>query len=122
MFAWSVKLDVLQPGVEGMLVIGSIFLRITAVHDTTFTPPPPPVKDFEAVILHARKSHKVRESASQAVFVRMQLTVHATRRAPQGASRLLGARDVYLVGEKPTCSVAALWGCEGLYHVRLCMK
>ena len=48
-------------------------------------------RKFEAVV-HAREStHKVRKSASQVVFSRMQLTLHATRETPHGASPLVQA-------------------------------
>ena len=41
----------------------------------------------------------------------------ASRRTPHNTSRrfALGASDVSLVGENPTCSVLALQGCEGLW-------
>ena len=69
-------------------------------------PPPNPVRSL--------KLSSICQSASQTVLSRMQLTLHATRRAPHGASRL-GASNVCLVGENPTCSVPALSGCEGLW-------
>ena len=47
------------------------------------------------------------KSAPQAVLSRMQLTFHATRRKPHGRFAL-GASNVLLVGENPTCSVPAL--------------
>ena len=47
------------------------------------------------------------KSASKAVPSRMQLTLHATRQTPRGASRLVQA-NACLVGENPTCSVPAL--------------
>ena len=68
--------------------------------------------------IHAQQStHKVPKSASQAVLSRMQLTFHATRRTPPNTSRrfVLGASNVCLVGENPTCSVPASLGCEGLW-------
>ena len=46
--------------------------------------------------------------ASRAVLGRMQLTLHATRGTPHGASRLVQATNVCLAGENPTCSVPAL--------------
>ena len=59
----------------------------------------------------------MRKSASKAVLINsgMQLTLYVTRRTPHGASRLVQAIDVCLVGENPTCSVPALQGCEGLW-------
>ena len=52
-------------------------------------------------------------SASNAVLSRMQLTLHAIRPAPLGASNLVQAMFA-LVGENPTCSVPALQRCERL--------
>ena len=45
------------------------------------------------------------KSAAQAILSRMQLTLHATRRIPHVFA--LGASDVCLVDENPTCSVPA---------------
>ena len=47
------------------------------------------VKSFDAVIHMQESAHKVPQSASQAALSRMQLTLHATRRTPRGASRLM---------------------------------
>ena len=54
------------------------------------------------------------KSASKAVLSRMQLTHHATRPTPHGASRLVQATFASRVGENPACSVPAMQGCEGL--------
>ena len=51
----------------------------------------PPCND---VVIHEREStHKVPAYASQAVLCRMLLTLHTTRRTPQGASRLVPAKS-----------------------------
>ena len=45
-----------------------------------------------------RRCHPyARKSASQAVLSRMQLTLHATRRTPHGASRLVQAMSAWSV-------------------------
>ena len=44
-----------------------------------------------------KNTHKVRKSASQVVLSRMQVTVHATRQAPHGGSRLVRAMSAWLV-------------------------
>ena len=49
------------------------------------------IKSFEAVI------HMKIKSASQAALSRMQLTLHATRRTPHGASRLVLAISAWSV-------------------------
>ena len=57
------------------------------------------INSFDAAI-------HMQESPRQAVLSRMQLTLHATRRTPRGALRLvlpMSARS-----ENPTCSVPAL--------------
>ena len=50
----------------------------------------------------------VYKSASQAILSRMQLTVHATRRTPHGASRLVPAMSAWSVKTRRACSVLAL--------------
>ena len=41
---------------------------------------------------------------------------HPSCDSPNTSRRFeLGARDVCLVGENPTFSVPALWGCEGIW-------
>ena len=50
--------------------------------------------EFDAVIHMQEAAHKKSMSASQAVLLRMRVTLHATRQIPHGASRL-------------TCSVPA---------------
>ena len=42
-------------------------------------------------------THKVRKSTSHVVLSKMQLTLHATRRTPHGASRLVHAMSVLAV-------------------------
>ena len=66
----------------------------TAMHEYRVHPPPP------------------RNAALQVGLSRMQLTLRAT---PLDTSRrvALGASNVCLAGESPTCSVPAMWGCEG---------
>ena len=61
---------------------------------------------LEASIRTQESTHKVPKPALQVVLGGMQLTLHATRRTPDGAFAL-GARNV-LVGENPTYSVRAL--------------
>ena len=62
-----------------------------------------------------RRCHPyARKSASKAFLSRMQLTLHATRPTPHGASLCLVLALSCLVGQNPTCSVPALQGCEGL--------
>ena len=51
-------------------------------------------------------------SASQTVLSRMQLTLYATSISRRLS---LGESNVFLVGESPTCSVPALYGCEDLW-------
>ena len=63
-------------------------------------------------------THEAPKSASQAVLRRMQLTLHATRPRPHGASAV-GASDVSLVGEIPTCSVPGIVGMRGSMVIRL---
>ena len=67
------------------------------------------LNSFDAVIhiIFEKVRSRVPKSAPQAVLSRMLLTLHATRRTPQGASRFC-ATNVCLVGENPTCSVPAL--------------
>ena len=57
----------------------------------------------------------MRKSALQAVLERIQRTLHATRRTPHGASPLAQAVSRKVI-ENPTCSVPALWGCDGLQY------
>ena len=52
-------------------------------------------------------THKVPNSASQAIPSRIQLALHAAGRTPHGAFAL-GASNVFLVGGNPTRSVPAL--------------
>ena len=47
--------------------------------------------------INSLKLSSVCKSASQAVHSRMQLTLHATRRTPHGASRLVRAMSAWLV-------------------------
>ena len=54
------------------------------------------IRSFEAVIRMQESTHKVPKSASQAVRGRMQLKLHAKRRAPRALG--LGARNVRLDG------------------------
>ena len=55
------------------------------------------------------------KSASRAVLSRMQLTLHATRWTPHGASRFVQALNVCLVGEIPDMlRPGIVQGCEGL--------
>ena len=54
--------------------------------------------------------HMQERPALQVARSRMQLTLHATRWTPQGASRFVRVinSDICRVGENPTCSVPAL--------------
>ena len=54
--------------------------------------------------LPQRRTHKVRKSASQVVLIRMQLTLHATRRTPHGASRLAHAMSAWSVNSRRASS------------------
>ena len=65
------------------------------------------INSFDDVIHVEERPQKPPKSASQAVLSRMQLTFHATRRTPHGASRLVQS-NVCLVGEKSTCSIRTL--------------
>ena len=49
------------------------------------------INAFEAVIRHAKKHARGVDVRLKAVLRRMQLTLHATRRAPHGSSRLVSA-------------------------------
>ena len=51
--------------------------------------------------------------AAQAVVGKMQLTLHGTRRTPNGAFRLVQEMSAWLLGESPTRSVPVLQACEG---------
>ena len=53
-------------------------------------------------------THKVRESASQVFFSRMQLTPHATRRTPHGASHLVQTMSAWSVNPQSASS----WHCR----------
>ena len=49
-------------------------------------------------VIHTQESrHKVPKSVVRAVLGRMQFTLHATRRTPQGASRMVQAMSAWLV-------------------------
>ena len=50
-----------------------------------------------AVIDKQESRHKVPKSVLRAVLERMQFTLHATRRTPHGASRLVQAMSAWLV-------------------------
>ena len=52
-------------------------------------PPPPPSELIRRVIHMQEITHEVPKPASHTVISRMQLTLHATRRTPVGASRLV---------------------------------
>ena len=65
-----------------------------------------------------RRGHPyARKSASHAVLSRMQLTLHATRQTTSQRFAL-GASNVCLVGENPTCAVPAV-GMRGPMVIRL---
>ena len=58
-------------------------------------------------VIHMQEStgtHKVPKSASQAVLSRMQLTLHATRRTPHGASGLAQAMSAWSAESRPAPS------------------
>ena len=55
------------------------------------THPSHSINSFAAVTHMQERMHKVPKSASQAVLSRMQITLHATRPTPHGASRLVQA-------------------------------
>ena len=58
-------------------------------------------------VIHKQESRrKVPKSVLRADLGRMQCTHHATRRTTHGASQL-GASNVCLIDENPTCSVPA---------------
>ena len=68
------------------------FFRCDAGRATTRLPFGDPSRQF------VRRCHPyARSSASQAVFGRMQLTLHATRRTPDGASRLVQTTSAWSV-------------------------
>ena len=65
----------------------------------------PENKIITGAVIHKEESrHKVPKSVLRAELGRMQCTLHAIRRPPHA----LGASNVCLVGENPTCSVPAL--------------
>ena len=80
-------------------------LRTTTVHDNVAPLPPPPLR----VLKYTRMEPK---SISQVVLSRC--ATHNSCGSPTNTSRrfALGARDVCLVGESPTCSVSALERCD----------
>ena len=57
--------------------------------------------------------HKVRKSTSQVALDRIQPNLHAACRLPQGALRVVRAMSTRSVKEYPTCSIQAVYGCEG---------
>ena len=63
----------------------------------------------------ATPENKPMHPAQKGVLGRMQLALHATRRTPYSASRLMLSSDVCLVGEYPMCTFPTLQGCEGLW-------
>ena len=75
------------------------------------TPPLPRWKANRSI----RRCHPyARKSASQAVLTKMQLTLHATRRTPHGASRLVQAMSAWSVktlrGPSRQCRDARVYG------------
>ena len=75
------------------------------------------INPFDAVI------HNAKTSASQVVISRMQLTLHATRRTPHGASRLVLAMSAWSVKIRRApprhCRVARVYG--HMTKMRSCM-
>ena len=69
--------------------------REKTINKSNPPPSPPPPNQFEAAI-HMQES-KVRKSASQVILSRMQLTLHTTRRTPQGALRFVHAVTAWSV-------------------------
>ena len=76
---------------SGDIGFPSPVLEVLVSTDSTTDNSPPPKKKFD----------------SRAVPERMRFTLHAIRRTPHGASRLVQS-NVCLVGENPTSSVPAL--------------
>ena len=72
---------------------GAMVTRLRPSMNIEYPPPPPPPS------AHKQESrHKVPKSVVRAVLGRMQLTLHATRRTPHGASkRLVQAMFAWLV-------------------------
>ena len=79
-----------------------------------------------SLMIGACPPHLFLVNASRVVFSRMQLTLHATRRTPHGAPRLLHAMSIFCLGsENPTCFVPDLYmGMRGsmVRRLRPCMK
>ena len=68
---------------------GSCIIYPTAISGSAHTGKQ--AKQVNAVVHMQESTHNVPKSASQAVLSRMQLTLHATRRSPHGASCLAQA-------------------------------
>ena len=81
--------------------------------------PPPLYKLFDAVIHTQESTHKVPTSASQAVLSRIQVTLHATRRKPHGALRLVQAMSAWVV--KPDVVCPGIVGMRESVHTTMAM-
>ena len=60
------------------------------------------------LIYTQKNTHNARKFASQVVVNRMRLTPHAPRGVPHGGASSQ-VHDISRAGEKPTCSVPALY-------------
>ena len=92
---------------NNLAIVARTHVLLFAFRLPSLLPPAPQTNQFIGRChLHASPPRK-------GLFSRMQLTLRAIRRTPHGASRLVLTMSC-LAGEILTCSVPALWGCEGL--------